>query len=130
MTGIGFRVIWSELHVTLTSESNWENAKTLLLGIVEQYASLTEETVSQELASGTERYTIFQTQLQPAVWASLNEKGTTITMRYLTEARDRRRVKSQVSAAVLSTLADHDDIQTAYPTYRVGMPRSAGDMGQ
>ncbi len=115
----GFDYIWNEIPVTITSESNWRKARDILEAIVEKHSPVSGESIQQQVGRGAERFVIYQHDLRPAVWVSLSDWGTTLTLRYLCPPRKRRRMANDISEAVLAAFEQAGEIDIAYPTYRI-----------
>ncbi len=114
-----FDYIWNEMSFTLSGESNWRKAKSILERIVEQHSPIDGDSVEQNVALGPTWYTFRQDQLHPSVWTSLVPDGTHMSLRFLTGARNRRAVTTAIAEAILDAFAEEPDIEMAYPTVRV-----------
>ena len=115
----GFNFVWNELPITLTFESNWEKAKELLTRIANEFSAVKSEHAAQEVRRASRKYLIFFEHLTPIVWTSVAENGVTLTVRYLCLPRNRRGSAHQMWEAILREFAQHDDIDFAYPTWRL-----------
>ncbi len=114
-----FPLIWDEISVLITFESNWEKAKTILENILNAMAPHFTEAEEQQLRESATHYYIKLGKLTPAVYTSVVDSGVLLTMRYLTHARQRRDREQDIWEAVLRAFAQEDDIDLAYPTRRV-----------
>lgn len=121
----GFPLLWNELQVLLTYESDWRQAKQLLQKIADERCEIdpeAQEKTRQELAR-FKRYMISYTHLTPSVYVSKDPSGVLLTIRYLCQPRRRRLSESELWEAIFTELLRHPDIEFAYPTRRlVGMP--------
>lgn len=115
----GFSHIWNEIGVLVTFESNWQKAKKLLFEIVKPHGSQLTEKARKELMESSKNFMIFYKTLDPIVYTSVKDSGVMLTMRYLCEPRRRRGSENDVWEEVLTTFAQHDDIDFAYPTQRI-----------
>lgn len=114
-----FRYIWHEIPVLLTFESNWELAKEILTNIANAKAMTITADVKREIDISAKKYMIIYKKLTPIVFTSVEDSGILLTIRYLTEVRQRRGVSEQVWEDILRQFATHEDINLAYPTMRV-----------
>ncbi len=115
----GFNFIWNELPVTVTFESNWRAAKDILSRIANEHSAVKSEHAAQQIRKASQKYLIFFQHLTPIVWTSVVENGITLTIRYLCTPRNRRSSAEKMWEEILLEFAKHDDIDFAYPTWRV-----------
>lgn len=114
----GFNFIWNELPVTVTFESNWEKAKSILGEIAERHTALKGEEAQNEVRKAARSYLIYFQHLTPIVWTSVADVGVTLTVRYICDPRRRRTSATAIWEDVLRAFAANDDIDFAYPTTR------------
>lgn len=121
----GFPLLWNELQLLLTYESDWAEAKRLLQSIGEEQSEFDEnsqEQIRQELAH-FERYLISYTHLTPTVYVSKDPSGIMLTLRYLCKPRRRRATETRLWKAIFEQILSVDGIDPAYPTQRlIGLP--------
>jgi small-conductance mechanosensitive channel len=114
----GFDYIWNEIPVLVTFESNWERAKAILESIASEHAAHLSEAAEQRLREVSRRFLIFYSNLTPIVYTSVEDSGVLLTVRYLTNPRQRRGTTEAIWEAILRQFAQCDDIDFAYPTQR------------
>jgi small-conductance mechanosensitive channel len=86
----GFEYIWNEIPITVTFESDWAKARSILQKIADQHdADVNPETI-EKAKKISEDYLIFYEHLTPIVYTSLEENGVTLSVRYICEPRQRR----------------------------------------
>jgi small-conductance mechanosensitive channel len=112
----GFMYLWNEITVTVTFESDWREAKRLLLEIGERHR-LGADIEAQILAEGAQ-YMIFYSTLAPAVFTSGAPNGVALSLRYMCGARQRRTSAQLIWEDVLDAYRAHAAIDFAYPTQR------------
>lgn len=113
-----FEFIWNEVQVMVTFESHWKKAKKILQEIADRHsASLTNE-ARRQLRQTAKTYLVVYNILTPTVYTSVKEYGVALTIRYLTNPRNRRGTEQVIWEEILSQFGQEDDIQYAYPTYR------------
>lgn len=115
----GFSHIWNEMNVTVTFESNWEKAKSILNDIVKEEAEYLSKPAKKKLIEASKKYMIFYKTLTPIVYTSIEDSGVKLSMRYLVNPRMRRGVEHKIWEQVLKAFASSDDIDFAYPTQRI-----------
>ncbi len=121
----GFRYIWSEIPVTITSESDWKKAKAILESIAARHAEPLNEQVEKELLEASRRYLIAYTKLTPIVYVRVADIGIRLTIRYLIKSRFRRGSESAIWQEVLEEFGAEPDIHLAFsPARALGDRRS------
>jgi small-conductance mechanosensitive channel len=114
----GFQFIWNEMPVLVTFESNWTQAKELLLKIVKDHAEELSSSAEKRIIEASKKYMIFYQYLTPIVYTSVKDSGIMLTMRYICDPRKRRVTEHEIWEDVLLEFAKHEDIEFAYPTQR------------
>jgi len=114
-----FSYIWDEIPVTITFESNWQKAKSLLEKALDDLSPSFTDTEEKELQQLATRYFIKLGKMTPIVYTTVVENGIQLTMRYLTPARERRNIERSMWERVLADFGKEDDIAFAYRTQRV-----------
>jgi len=114
----GFNIIWNEIAITVTFESDWQKAKQLIQEIGDRHTAVRTEQAKQEIRQAAKKYLIFFEYLTPIVWTSVADHGVTLTLRYLCEPRKRRSSAGTIWEDILLAFKDCDDVDFAYPTQR------------
>ena len=127
--GQGFHYIWNEIPVLVTFESNWKLAKELLSDIANSHGGKIDKEAQQKLKEAAKKFMIFYNNLTPIVYTSVKDCGVMLTIRYLTDPRQRRSTEQRIWENILETFAKHDDIDFAYPTQRFYSNASEGKLG-
>jgi small-conductance mechanosensitive channel len=125
----GLQYIWNEIPVRITFESDWRQAKELLLEIVNRHCRSFSDDAQQKMLQASQRFMIFYTTFTPTVYTSVKEWGVLLTIRYLCEPRRRRSTEQAVWEDVLSEFAGRPDIAFAYPTQRFFSAAQEGESG-
>ncbi|MCK4258936.1 MAG: mechanosensitive ion channel [Halanaerobiales bacterium] len=116
----GFEYIWNEIPVLVTFESDWEEAKKILLAIANHHTAHLSETVRKRIRQASNKYMIISWKnLTPYVFTSVKEDGILLTIRYLCEPHKRRNSEELIWEDILREFAKVEDIDFAYPTYRI-----------
>jgi small-conductance mechanosensitive channel len=112
-----YQHIWDELRIVVTFESNWQEARQILQGIVG--ASSADATQAAALRPGATALLVMDASTQPAVFLGVQDHGIQLTARYVCDPRKRRSTRERIWEALLTALAKRDDIDLAYPTQRM-----------
>jgi small-conductance mechanosensitive channel len=115
----GFEYLWHETPVLITFESDWEKAKQLFQKIADKHAEHLSPAAEQKLAQASERYMICYAVLTPTVYTSVQDSGILLTLRYLSNPRQRRNLEQAIWEDILHLLAENPDIELAYPTQQI-----------
>lgn len=119
--GTALGLIWNELPVMVTFESDWGAAKLLLAEIVERHDARREAPRSDAAMTappGGGPHAVARLTGPATVVTSVADSGVVLTMRYLCRADRRRSTAEQVWEDVLTVFGARDDIDFAYPTTR------------
>lgn len=111
-----FPYLWNEVNVVVTFESNWREAKRLLLEVAERRRLAPE--VEARVLSESQQHMIIYSTLAPTVYTRGGDYGIVLTVRYLCGARERRGTAQVIWEDVLDAFAERSDIDFAYPTQR------------
>jgi small-conductance mechanosensitive channel len=115
----GFEYIWNEIKILVTFESNWEKAKSILTEIIDRENQMIKNETMVKLKEANKKYLIMYANLNPKVYTSIRDSGILLTIRYLCKPKKRRDTEHLVYEKILQAFAEHDDIEFAYPTYRI-----------
>lgn len=115
----GFNYVWNEIPITVTFESDWRRAKTLLEVILRgQLESVTEE-AARFIRDASRKFLIRSADVNPVVYTRIVSDGIELSLRYVCEARSRRSSTETVCEAVLEAFASEPRIDFAYKTSRI-----------
>jgi len=114
-----FEYIWNEIKVVITFESNWKKAKEIMLNFANSRVEEAKEDVQKKIKKMAERYFIFYEKLSPIVYVKIIDYGIELSLRYLTTAKNRRNLESELTENILDSFQKECDINFAYPTYRI-----------
>lgn len=114
----GFRYIWNEIEVVLTFESNWKEAKKILLGIANNKGEHISKKMETQIKRAAKKYMIFYNKLTPIVYTSVVDHGVKLTIRHLCETRKRRGYTEAIWEDILTEFDKYKGIDLAYPTTR------------
>ena len=115
----GFDLVWNEIPVTVTFESDWREAKAILFEIAHQHADTEASIGAQRLREATRRFFIREDSTEPAVYTRLAPNGVQLSLRYPCGARKRRSTEQAIAESVLERFAAHKNVEFAYTTTRI-----------
>jgi len=114
----GLPLIWNEIPVLVTFESDWKKAKTLIEAIITRLAPDVSKAAQRYTQRADKRFVISYGNVTPAVYTAVTDSGVLLTMRYMVDPRKRRGSEMIIWEAVLDAFSRHYDIDFAYPTQR------------
>ncbi len=114
----GLGLLWNELNLEVTYESNWQKAKQILSDIIEMESKGMESKAKSKMKKIYREYKITIGNLKPEVFTSVSESGITFGARYLVEINDKRKSEERIWEKILLEFEKENDIDFAYPTRR------------
>jgi small-conductance mechanosensitive channel len=115
----GFEHIWHEIKITVTFESDWRRARTIIQQVAERKSFDLGDAVRSRIKRMSKKYMIHYDKLTPMVWTNIVDFGVELTLRYLTDARTRRSTQDEICQAILDRFNTEPNVELAYPTYRL-----------
>jgi len=115
----GFEFIWNEIKILLTFESDWKKGKEVILDSVSKERQQLEGVMKEKLKRMSRKYLIHYTKFTPIVYTRIAESGVELTLRYLVDTKERRSSQHRICEEILEALEKEEDIELAYPTYRI-----------
>jgi len=115
----GFNYVWNEIPITITFESDWRRAKGLLERILEEKVVSVSEEASRFIREASRKFLIRSANVSPVVHTRIVENGVELGLRYVCEARSRRKSTESVCEAVLEAFGAEPSIDFAYKTTRI-----------
>lgn len=114
-----FEFIWNELEVLVTFESDWKKAKQILQEIVDEHLKDFVDQAKNQVYRAKKSYLIHYRYLTPTVYTDVRDSGICLTIRHLSNPRQRRSLGQAIWEDILDKFNEHDDINLAYPTMRI-----------
>ena len=124
-----FEHIWDEMGILVTFESDWQKAKTVLRGIMDNRVEALNEEAQQKLIEASKKYMIYYRTLSPIIYTAVKDSGVMLTMRYLVDPKKRRNVSHMIWEDILNEFKKLDDVDFAYPTTRIYYNHTEGKEG-
>jgi len=115
----GFEHIWHEIKITVTFESDWRRARSVIQKVADRKSFDLGDAVRTRIKRMSKKYMIHYDKLTPIVWTNIVDFGVELTLRYLTDARTRRSTQDEICQAILDRFEKESNVELAYPTYRL-----------
>jgi len=115
----GFNYIWNEIPITVTFESDWERAKTLLQSITSDVATDAAAEAEKWISRAGRYFFMKRDAVSPTVYSRIVGDGIELTLRYMCEPQRRRSTTQEICERVLRAFAAEDGIDFAYKTTRI-----------
>ncbi|HEX7071865.1 MAG TPA: mechanosensitive ion channel family protein [Rhodothermales bacterium] len=109
----GFSFIWNELPITITTRSDWEAAREIMLSLAQETAAIVEHQVSKQILRMSREYLVHYSILTPFVYVRIVPEGICLSLRYLCEARKRRGTEHALTVSILKAFREHGNIELA-----------------
>lgn len=116
---VGHDLIWNELSVIITFESDWETAEKIILQIAQDDFEERKEFIVERLRTVRKRYFLRYNFISPKVYVKIGDSGIMLSLRYMVRARQRRTMDDMISREILKQFIKEKSIELAYPTTRI-----------
>lgn len=125
----GLGLLWNELGVEVTFESNWKKAKKIFHEIIDNESRDSEVKAKSQMKKVFREYKLRLGSFRPEVFTSVTPSGVHFSLRYLIELTDKRQSEERIWEKILTELGKNDDIDFAYPTRRTFINHIEGKEG-
>jgi small-conductance mechanosensitive channel len=122
--------LWDEIMIPITYDSNWRRAAEMMLEHGRGYSSRFLIQAKAELDDAVKRYPALRdTPVEPTLYIIMTDNWIEMTLRYVVEAWERRKVKGQLHRELLQCFGAEADITVASATFEiVGFPPLKSDI--
>ena len=118
-----WRYLWDEIVIPITYTSDWRRAGEIMLEHGKTYTSRFQEQAQAELQAMLDRYPLHETAVEPTLYVVMTDNWIEMTLRFIVEAHERRRIKAQLHHELLQHFESEPDITVASMTIEiVGFP--------
>jgi small-conductance mechanosensitive channel len=114
-----FELIWNELDFYVTLDSDWEQARELLLELAIPFYDSIEQHAMEAAERMARRYAYQRGVSTPFVYVKLLRDGIKLSLRYLCEPRRRRGTAHDITVGFLKGIRTMPTIRLAAPEYRI-----------
>ncbi|MGM0410680.1 MAG: mechanosensitive ion channel family protein [Bacillota bacterium] len=115
----GFELIWNEISILITFESDWKKAKSILEEIAKRNSLELNKNLKENIIHSARKN--YQ-KLTPIVYTKIKDSGVELTIRYLCKPRKRRSSSEKFWEDILEAFNNENNIDFAYNTYRYYNP--------
>jgi small-conductance mechanosensitive channel len=122
--------IWDELTIPITYDSDWQQARDIILSIIRQEVEETTKLAEEEIARLGEIYYFPKKVVEPSVYITPTDNWITFNVRYVTHVKDRRVVRNKLYSLIIERLQDVKKITIASGTLSVTIMQSPHDSKQ
>jgi len=115
--------LWDEITLPITYESDWQRAAELMLEHGQTYTVELQADAEDKLSRMIERYPLKDTKVEPTLYLAMTDNWIEMTLRFVVDAQERRRVKDQLHRDLLQHIQTEENISVASTTIEiVGFP--------
>lgn len=111
--------VWDEISLPLTYDSDWRLARDLVLGIVVKETLAMTMQADAEIERIGEKYYLPKKVVEPSAYIMLTDNWITLDVRYVTDARSRRILRSRLNELILAAIEAEDRISISSTTVTV-----------
>ena len=123
--------LWDEITIPFTYASDWQQAAEIMLEHGQQYTAELHADAEARLSKMIDRYPLQRTSVEPAIYLTMTDNWIEMTLRYIVDAMERRKIKGQLHHELLQHFQSEQNITVASMTVEiVGLPPLRGDIGR
>ena len=115
--------LWDEITLPITYESDWQRAAEIMLELGQTYTEELQADAEAKLNKLIDRYPLKDTNVEPTLYLAMTDNWIEVTLRFLVDAQERRRVKDQLHRELLQHFQAEENISVASTAIEiVGFP--------
>ena len=115
--------LWDEITLPISYESDWQRAAELMLEHGQTYTAELQADAEAKLNKMIDRYPLKDTKVEPTLYLAMTDNWIEMTLRFVVDAQERRRVKDQLHRELLQYFQAEENIKVASTTIEiVGFP--------
>ena len=111
--------LWDEITLPITYESDWQGAAELMLEQGQMYTKELQADAEGKLNRMIDRYPLKDTKVEPTIYVAMTDNWVELTLRFLVDAQERRRVKDQLHRELLQHFQAEESITVASTTIEI-----------
>jgi len=115
----GLKTVWDGIDFYITFDSNIAKATTIAKNIAKQYSKGYTDITRKQLNKLRSKYQLKNTNVEPRVFAFIEEYGMRVSVWYLTNAYATLTLRGTISTKIIEEIQQEDDIKIAYPTQSI-----------
>ena len=105
--------IFEDMTIPLTYDSDWKKAVDIIEEIVKNDAAAATKQAKAEIEHLGEKYYLQKKVVEPSVFVGIGDNGIRLSVRYVTDARDRRDIRDRITRKILDSLKQIPEIKMA-----------------
>ena len=105
--------IFEDMTIPLTYGSDWKKAVDVIEEIVKNDAAAATKQAKAEIEHLGEKYYLQKKVVEPSVFVGIGDNGIRLSVRYVTDARDRRDTRDRITRKILDSLKQIPEIKMA-----------------
>ncbi len=113
--------IWDEIQVPVTYRSDWRRAIEVINAIVKTETAEINRLASREIEEIGEKYYLPKRDIEPAVYVRITDNWIMLSVRYVTNARERRIMHARLSRLILEALEKEATVEVSSTTMEVSV---------
>jgi small-conductance mechanosensitive channel len=115
--------LWDEIMIPVTYTSDWRRASEIMSDLGNKHTAQLQEDAEAKLTRLIDRFPLKQTTVEPSVYFVMTDNWIEITLRFVVDAQERRKVKAQLNRELLQQFEEEENITIASATFDiVGFP--------
>lgn len=119
--------LWDEIMIPVTYTSDWRRASDIMSDLGNKHTAQLQEDAEAKLTRLIDRFPLKQTTVEPSIYFVMTDNWIEITLRFVVDAQERRKVKAQLNRELLQQFEEEEDINVASATFDiVGFPTLQG----
>jgi len=105
--------LWDEITLPITYESDWQCAAEIMLAHGQKYTEELQADAEAKLSRMIDRYPLKDTKVEPTLYLAMTDNWIEMTLRFVVDAQERRRVKDQLHRDLLQHIQTEENITVA-----------------
>ena len=123
--------LWDEIMIPVTYSSDWRRASDIMSQLGNKHTAELQDDAEAKLTRLVDRFPLKQTTVEPSIYFVMTDNWIEITLRFVVDAQERRKVKAQLNRELLQQFEEEKNINVASATFDiVGFPALQRPQGQ
>ena len=115
--------LWDEIMIPVTYSSDWRRASDIMSQLGNKHTAELQDDAEAKLTRLVDRFPLKQTTVEPSIYFVMTDNWIEITLRFVVDAQERRKVKAQLNRELLQQFDEEENITVASATFDiVGFP--------
>ncbi|WP_243108682.1 mechanosensitive ion channel family protein [Clostridium rectalis] len=106
-----FPYTWNEIDIPVTTKSNWQRAKKIILDSAFKELGNIEDKAKEALGIASKTHPIYYENLSHTVYTSLKDGKIVLTLRFICGSRNFRNLEHNIIEDILKEFGKYDDIE-------------------